>query len=232
MTDLFRPSIEVPSSPDLAFSAPNAGPVGFNRSDDTCWLFTEEIPCFARFSARLFEIQGRTSSHNFNRSKSGLEHWTDFVAAIEHTTGQHLPDYIMPLNLWSESHGADTQPTFSVATKILLAYANPFQTSPWPFETIDKDEVRLAIKDSRFEDAPVDPDDRAANIARIAWLALNPKSWFPIAIELDFSGDFEITDGYHRLAAASLLGRETISFTHQGAIDPLEKALPMATPDF
>lgn len=107
----------------------------------------------------------------------------------------------------------------------VLALANPLRNWPWGCPRPSEAELQSLLLSAPLEDAPVRTDDPASrHIGRIRFLA--QEGWSD-AIELDvgvpvlgYPGpEWPVTDGNHRLAAASLRNDQTILIDVAGQLD-------------
>ncbi len=100
---------------------------------------------------------------------------------------------------------------------------DPFIDNPWVehYTPIKRRDIRQAIAEGRFQRKPT-LHTRKCNIERIAWLAVN--GWKG-AIEIDVgvpphgNGPEQLTDGWHRLAAAIYRQDATIKANVSGGLD-------------
>jgi hypothetical protein len=106
-----------------------------------------------------------------------------------------------------------------------LSMFRPFEICPWLVETpISQDDVRVALLHETFVDFSFSGSSvewtRQMHIDRIAWLVRNPDN-NPIEIEFPYPSEawMELTDGWHRLAAAQFAKRPYIDVEVTGFID-------------
>jgi hypothetical protein len=108
-----------------------------------------------------------------------------------------------------------------IPLKQLAQRCDPFVESPWGSSKVTRDMVKSAIEAGDLEATPFNPKQadhsgsQKYHTRRIAYLAVN--GWSdPISIDVGVPGlgcyvDWFIDDGNHRVAAALVMGRETIS---------------------
>ncbi len=134
---------------------------------------------------------------------------------------------------------------WQVPLRSILNRWNPLRV--WGEDPIRPEEIRAAIADGTFaplhsNQMPAETFDRgekerAYHIARVAWLVANPDS---TQIDIDIgcpsfgchprNGSFEIQDGNHRLAAASLRGETTIAVSPSGELSYMKRRFRGAVP--
>lgn len=105
-----------------------------------------------------------------------------------------------------------------------MRIANPLRDWPWACQAPSSDELKLLLMNAQLEPEPVHTDECASRHAgRIRYLA---ESGWSDAIMLDvgipilgyIGPDWPVTDGNHRLAAASLRGDKTIDVDVSGQL--------------
>ncbi len=108
---------------------------------------------------------------------------------------------------------------FDVSVDALAQIYDPFNDPPWiGVATITKNDIKIAIKYGNLEQRPrteFTPLTKDFHVARIAYLVAHPDPT-PITIIKRRDGDFELDDGFHRLAAAIYRGDETIKAAFEG----------------
>lgn len=124
---------------------------------------------------------------------------------------------------------AGDEHVFTVPVKALAAIYNPIEHPPWiGIDRIDPADIAQAITskklDKRFSNSvSYSGQSKEYHIQRIAYLVFNPDSE-PLIVE-PYRNEFDVVDGFHRLAAAIYRGDPTIKVAFGGTAKQLRQWL-------
>lgn len=193
--------------------------------------------CVARFGKVAYEVMGdsvpRLIAHRgVSKTVDDWHKFTEFVRAIH---GVKIDVKNTPIKFRDElglGPGYDNDESlFRVPIKRLLKVGNPFEQNIWNRDQVTKERVRQYIESGLTEPRFIDMAarfhvDEDWDIRRIAHLVLNPNDWPLLVVVNDVDGDFELVDGWHRLAAAIYREEEDILISLSGIVNGWDEAFP------
>lgn len=212
-----------------------------SESDRVCVWVHDGGECVARFGKTWFEVYGadRPRRQIAWGSSLTLEGWRTFKDCVLGTFAYALDDALAPVRLHGEM---EPSPGFEPGDQVFLVpvreisdVTDPFLDDVWGRGTIMREDVRrlLEAEDVASDFVEMHVRERLSaewDARRTAYFVRNPSA-FPISIEVvSPEGDFEVDDGYHRLAAAIYRGDGEIAVELGGYVGGWSAAFPGRRP--
>ena len=195
----------------------------------------------ARYGRMSFEVYSPEEPRRLvgHGRSVGAESWLSFKAKVREVFSHDIDDMLTPVRFWDElglTPGFETgHPTFSIATDEISHLNNPFEDDIWGRGQVTREEVARCIESGNLaaEFVPMGLRDRKPSgwdAQRIAYFVVHPNDW-PIDIEVTTAeGEFQIEDGFHRLAAKIFEQKPVIKATLGGYVSGMAKAFPSRVP--